>query len=145
MNNVSRLKDEVIKISRDDLPALYHVATLASGEAQKYYLLLVKINVALLSFGAISSAINVSANSALFNGIIANISAVLLIGSVVITSAIELAKFEKKWYDGRAIAESIKTITWRFILNAEPYNTLSNRDAEERFRRDLLSIKNNIN
>lgn len=51
----------------------------------------------------------------------------------LVTLLIELwllaGKPERNWYDGRALAESIKTLTWKYAVGAQPY-TLT-RTAEE--------------
>lgn len=33
-----------------------------------------------------------------------------------------LSRSDRNWYTGRAVAESIKTITWRYISKSEPFN-----------------------
>lgn len=132
-------QNDEFKLIRDDFPALYHTSTLESGNAQTTLLCFSKINIVLLSLGAIMSAINVSmlTNHSLVL-IITHGSTAMLISSIILTFAMELANYEKKWYDGRAIAESIKTLSWRFLMNTEPYKTEIN--PEERFRQDLHSI-----
>ncbi|WP_308122395.1 DUF4231 domain-containing protein [Streptomyces sp. TRM70350] len=46
----------------------------------------------------------------------------------LVTLLIELwllaTKPERNWYDGRALAESVKTLTWKYAVGAQPY-TLS--------------------
>lgn len=136
------MKTKSITVARDDLPAFYHTATLASGDAQKFLLLLIKLSIFSLSLGAIFSAINTSGALVQYQFIVAFASSISLTISICMTFAIELAKYEKRWYDGRAIAESVKTIAWRFMMNSEPYFSLNHKDAEERFRQDLFDIKN---
>lgn len=133
-------KDKAIKIEKSDLPALYHTATIASGNAQETFLLLIKASIFFLSLGAIFSAINITGFLIPYAQTISILIAVTLIISVAITVVIELAKYEKKWYDGRAIAESVKTLSWRFMMNAEPYYTLK-QESENRLRKDLTQIK----
>ncbi len=134
-------KDKInIEISRNDLPALYQTATIASSNAQKNYLISVIINICFLSLGAISSAINLEGTS--ISGIqyiFSFISAISLIISIFLTIYLDQSKFEKKWYDGRAIAESVKTISWRFMMNSRPYSSLK---AESLFLNHLNAIKN---
>lgn len=135
----SLLKD--IQIKRTDLPALYHTATLESGKAQKWLLRLTKLNIFFLTLGATLSAINIGIGGIVDNNqkfIIAYGSTTMLVLSTIITFAVEQMRYERKWYDGRAIAESIKTLAWRFMMNAEPYK--SEGKPEERFRNDLYAI-----
>lgn len=131
----------VSKIQRDDLPALYHTATEASGEAQGKLLFFSKLNIILLSIGAMSSGINIgNINDPFWQSTLSFISAVTLLISIFITFYLDRSEFEKKWYEGRAIAESVKTIAWRFMMNSEPYR-LSSNEAEKRFLADLDGIR----
>lgn len=131
------LKD--VKLKRDDLPALYHTATLESGNAQNSLLRLTKLNLFFLTLGATLSAINISGISdPNYRYLISYGSTAMLIISIIITFAMEQAKYERKWYDGRAIAESIKTLAWRFMMNSEPYK--SEAKPNDRFRDDLYAV-----
>jgi hypothetical protein len=42
--------------------------------------------------------------------------------TLFISLLLALKRFDKLWYNGRAVAESVKTITWRYIMKAHPYN-----------------------
>lgn len=52
-------------------------------------------------------------------------------------------KPEKLWYESRALAEFINTLTWRFIMGAEPFHT--NEHAELNFIRSLNEVCENNN
>jgi hypothetical protein len=43
-------------------------------------------------------------------------------------------KFEKGWYEGRAVAESIKTLCWKFVTGARPFSI----DIDETEAQNLL-------
>lgn len=45
---------------------------------------------------------------------------------------------ERDWYDGRAVAESAKTLTWRYAVGGTPYPV--NKDVDGTFRRDIRSL-----
>ena len=50
-------------------------------------------------------------------------------------------KYEKNWYNGRAVAESIKTSTWRYSMRAAPFeNADSVHSTKSEFRNLLNSI-----
>lgn len=136
MTNVS-----LLKIERDDLPALYHTATEASGRAQGKLLFFTKLNIILLSVGALTSGFSI-ANIGIqyFHSVLSFISAITLLISIFITFYLERSEFEKKWYEGRAIAESVKTIAWRFMMNTDPYR-LGIVEAEKKFLVDLDAIR----
>ncbi|MCV5359976.1 DUF4231 domain-containing protein, partial [Escherichia coli] len=46
---------------------------------------------------------------------------------------------EKLWYGGRAVAESIKTITWRYVCRAEPFQG-DDQVARKDFHHTLKAI-----
>lgn len=49
------------------------------------------------------------------------LSALAFGGSVALTSLMVLRKAEDDWYDGRAVAESVKTLTWKYAVGGEPF------------------------
>jgi hypothetical protein len=108
-----------IKITRNDLPASYRVSSQASGIAQKQFLILTASNLGLLVIAAIVGSLAWNSNPEKI--ILATISAILLTISVFLTITIRLAKLEQMWYDGRAVAESIKTAAWRYMTGSDPY------------------------
>lgn len=73
---------------------------------------------------------------------LALISAVLMSISMFLTLYIRSRKFEQSWYDGRAIAESIKTRAWRFMTCSEPYTeNISEADAICLFLKTMEEVK----
>src|SRR5260221_3490932 len=126
-------KDKAIDIGREDLPGIYYSASDASGTAQNTFLLLIKINIGFLIILTMLSGINISVIGEKYRYLIPFASAILMLISIIITFATDLGKYEKKWYDGRAIAESLKSLSWKFMMKAEPFFGLSKEDAEAKF------------
>lgn len=61
--------------------------------------------------------------------------------SLVLTGAIRFARYEKDWYGGRAIAESVKTLAWRYMTCIEPYLIgLTAKQVDQKFADDLASV-----
>ncbi|MFL6108830.1 MAG: DUF4231 domain-containing protein [Marmoricola sp.] len=60
--------------------------------------------------------------------------------------AIELRRVkvrpERDWYDGRAVAESTKTLVWRYVAGGQPYPI--GADADEAFRRDVENLGTDV-
>src|SRR5262245_15128716 len=53
----------------------------------------------------------------------------------------DLLKLEQYWYRCRALAESVKTLTWRYIMRAAPFTDgASLQDARAEFRNQLNRI-----
>ena len=98
-----------------DYPALYHAADRASVVSQRRYLFAIKVYVLFTVIGALFSNYLASSTE---SGIIA----ALIFFALLALSIFQANKrFDKIWYNGRAVAESVKTRTWRFITRAEPY------------------------
>lgn len=112
----------------DAYPALYRAVDVASIRAQSRYYWSICIY-SLLLIGAAGTAVYglQDTNSAI-------IAALLIICSIFLTVYMVLQKDEDTWYRARAVAESIKTITWRFMMRANPY-----LDSE-----DVQAVKSNF-
>jgi hypothetical protein len=47
--------------------------------------------------------------------------AAILSAGIVLSLITRTTAFHKEWYGGRAIAESVKTLAWRYMMRAVPY------------------------
>ncbi|MFI5411437.1 DUF4231 domain-containing protein [Kaistia sp. UC242_56] len=100
----------------DEYPALYKAANELSRRSQNLYLNLLRAEYALLLSAAIlsidlsKSRIYYSAYALIF---------VLALGTLLFRSH---KKPEQDWYKGRALAESIKTSTWRYCMKSAPFS-----------------------
>jgi hypothetical protein len=48
--------------------------------------------------------------------------AVLLVAALVAKLANRLQRFDETWFDGRAVAETVKSATWRYVMEVRPYD-----------------------
>ena len=127
------------EIKDEDLPALYNAADKASTTAQARYIALFRLNLLLLVLGAVLTAVSFQSGSAKATSV--TIAGILFILSLLVAAAIGVKRYEKTWYGGRAIAESVKTLAWKYMTGAEPYEIpLTSREADERFARDLSAV-----
>lgn len=66
---------------------------------------------------------------------------VILLSSVGVLILQAHKRFDKFWYSARAVAESVKTRTWRFIMRAEPYlDTEHIEVVRKQFCNDLSEV-----
>lgn len=107
------------KLKSADLPNLYRSASVASAEAQREFFWSIGISLALL---ILTTLLSLVAYSTISFAII-QVSALLV--SLALTTYLLVMKPQRKWYAARALAESIKTIAWRFMVKAEPYKGAS--------------------
>jgi SMODS and SLOG-associating 2TM effector domain 1/SMODS and SLOG-associating 2TM effector domain 3 len=68
-------------------------------------------------------------------------SAVSLAVSLGFSIYLKILKPEQIWYGGRAVAESVKSMAWRYMMDADPYPVdLVPADAAQKFVAELKSI-----
>ena len=120
---------------RPDYPALYDSANEASIDSQRYYMTCMKWYIALSIFAALLS---VYIRESTLAGILA---AIAFFAILFLTIFQGIKRFDRTWYNGRAVAESVKTRTWRFIMRAEPYfDVESINSVKQEFCEDLKEI-----
>lgn len=103
-----------------DFPGLYQSADRASLDSQATYLRLFRWNLILLVVASAFALLGIhSRESAL-------ISAGLFLTTMFLSILLAYRQYDRTWYNGRAVAESVKTRAWRFMMRAEPYQNGSN-------------------
>ncbi len=115
-------------------PALYRAADAASAEAQNHLLWIHKLNAYLLAIAALTALIST------MTWWVAILSLLLFVGSLFLYIYGQHQDFQARWYKARALAESVKTATWRLTMAAEPF-TEGTQDANlEKFRKLLIEL-----
>lgn len=101
-------------MSDDDFPSLYLDANRTSIDTQNHFLLATKV---VIAGSLLTGGLGMIPDHA-----IVTIVQVLL-GLCVLTAACYLlfGKPQKIWYSTRALAESVKTISWRYVTRADPF------------------------
>lgn len=116
-------------------PALHHAADSASEEAQKNLLRLHRLNNILLIAAAFAAGTGESEAMAI-------LSCILFLGLLGLYIYGQHNDLQGKWYQARALAESIKTATWRFIMCADPFHGADEGVVTESFRKLLSELLN---
>lgn len=120
-NQIEELNsNKELSVTNDNLPALYRAADRTSVDAQKQYLLFVRINLVSLVLGSVISAFNII--NPLLRQASLILGAIIIAIGLILTIIITIKEFERKWYGGRAAAESIKSLTWLYMMCAEPFS-----------------------
>jgi hypothetical protein len=102
-------------MTSENYPALFRSADEASDRKQSLYLMLIRCEYLLLFVAAvISTELFESATFYLFYAFIFVLSICLLLARAMM-------KPEQDWYHCRALAESVKTLTWRYVMQAQPF------------------------
>lgn len=124
-----------IKLRDECLPALFVAADDASIAAQSSYYFALKSYLSLL---VIAALISFYYPTDLFGALS---SVILFLITLCILIWLKVQKPEDTWYNGRAVAESVKTRTWRWVMKAEPYdNDVPDEQIRKEFLSDLKSI-----
>ena len=107
-------------IKNRDYPNLYQSADQVSLSAQRRYLCLQKCHIGCLILGSVGAAIATIVPAVAVKWAYVVLAIILVIG-VVFTLVSRVLRKDKVWFDCRAIAESTKTATWRFMMKAAPF------------------------
>lgn len=130
---------QITPLEKADLPAAYRSASHAAIDSRRKYLALVWANLAFILFGSVVTSWAIQAESSRETLAIAGAIA-LGVGSLL-TMAIKVSDFDKDWFGARSIAESIKTLSWRYLTGAGPYNIgLTLQQADELFCAEVAHI-----
>ncbi|MCC5486556.1 DUF4231 domain-containing protein [Vibrio lentus] len=116
-------------------PSLYKVADAASLSAQKLHLRLTVLHAFLLILGTGMAVRSIPTKE------YSLLIALVFFAALGLSLFLGVMKYEKNWYNGRAVAESIKTSTWRYAMRAAPFeNAESVHSIKSEFRNMLNSI-----
>lgn len=125
----------------EQYPALFRNADAASARRQRSYFRLLFAQYALLLLASIITLSNFSKDGvpeiALYL-IFVTLASVLLLKSI-------LQAPEKEWYSARALAESIKTLTWRYMMGSDPFFLEKTHKSPEVMFTDYLTRLTELN
>lgn len=113
-------------------PDLYHAADRASGQGQSLHIRLMGGQLGALLIAGVLSIWDSQAT--------AIASAAAFAVAVLLWAMLQTMRPASKWFDGRAVAESIKSLTWKFAMRAPPFDAGTDDDAEARFRTEYHGI-----
>lgn len=126
------------KVHNTDLPALYRAASASSVQAQARHIVLARIELVLsmvvVFFGAISFT-DVSHRKTT-----AILAAVFMGLAFLATLSSRIFRLDKTWYNGRAVAETAKSLAWKYICVAEPFNCADKAQNDTKFTEELRTL-----
>lgn len=108
-------------------PAFYESADAASLEGQRHYIRALRIRLAGLLVATVGGGIVVSVGAVAVGGWVALVG-FLTAFLAEVWNAVE--KPDRAWYEGRAAAESAKTLAWRYAVKGESFDGDQDRDRE---------------
>jgi hypothetical protein len=120
-------------MQEQDFPALYRSADDLSLVSQTHFFRALKLNLILLVLAALLSI------TSLPHWSVAVFQLLALLGALSCSIYLFGRRPDRYWYAGRAVAESIKTITWRYVCRAEPFQC-DDCIAKSDFQRKLKAV-----
>jgi hypothetical protein len=123
-----------------DYPCSFKTSDETSLSCQKNHIVSSVIHFGLLIFAALFSSFVFDVNNNLYRifawGIIISLFLALTLKLVM-----KIIGWDKQWYDSRAIAESMKTVTWRYVTGANPFGLEHKQDEiDKKFIEEVDSI-----
>lgn len=116
-----------------DFPALYLSANDLSLTSQKNFFFALKSHLILLVIAAVLSVVSIP------HWLVPTLQVICLLGALFCSVYLFSKRPDRHWYSGRAVAESIKTITWRYISRAEPFQ-FDDSLARSEFQQKLKAV-----
>ncbi|MEU7083780.1 DUF4231 domain-containing protein [Streptomyces achromogenes] len=124
-------------LTDEELPEPFASADAASRSGQLVYLRGTRLRLIFAVLSAVLAVVSFKVGRGW------DVAALLVAFAFVATLLVEIwmlaGKPERKWYDGRALAESTKTLAWRYAVAADPF-TLS-RTVEESSRHFIREVE----
>lgn len=120
-------------MQEQDFPALYRSADALALASQQHFFRALIVHLVTLVVAAILSMISIS------HWFVATLQLIALLLALACSIYLFSMRPDRLWYAGRAVAESIKTITWRYVCRAEPFQG-DDVKARSDFRRTLKEI-----
>ena len=115
-----------------DFPASYIAADAASLDGQRRFITSTRIQLILLVIASAAGAFSWRVNRT-WDGA-ALLAGVAFLAAAVLRTILIRGRPHRAWYDGRAAAESIKTLAWKYSVAGDPFLS-TNEDSDDVFRR----------
>ncbi|MEV8437936.1 DUF4231 domain-containing protein [Actinosynnema sp. NPDC051121] len=118
-------------LTDDGLPGLFHVADAMSLRGQRDYLIALRARLALAVLAAVCGVFAVKVGRI---DVAAVGTGIALLVMLLVEQHFRGSSPETRWYDGRALAESAKSMGWRFAVGGSPFPLGEDeREVELRF------------
>jgi conflict system pore-forming effector with SLATT domain len=123
-----------------DMPEVFRAADAGSVSAQTRFLRATRVQLVALALGATLATV-VWRRAGSSTDLAAVAAAVAFGVAAVLRAATARSKPERTWYDGRAVAESAKTLAWRYAAGGAPFGVdLPDREADAALVTRLLEL-----
>jgi hypothetical protein len=128
-----------LRFRDEDLPALFRAADRGSLEGQRFF----RRGTAAILWGALAAAVCGSIGGPAP----AAVAAIAFIVSLVVQVELARRRPEEEWYDGRAVAESVKSLAWQYAVAGGRYgseNFSSGRESDVALTAELRELLSDV-
>lgn len=124
-----------------ELPPLYQAADDSSGTAQRWFLNATRVRLVAL-VGAATFGLFVWRRESSPTDWAGVLVAICFLAALFVEAYLLKSAPERTWYEGRAAAESVKTLSWRYSVGGEPFDigSRSDKDTDQLFLSQLDSV-----
>lgn len=122
-----------------DFPDLQQAANRASGSGQRWHLSLAGVELAGVVSAAVFGAAGLISTGATRSSV-AVLTVLALLTAMLANLLSQQRRHDKDWFDGRAVAESVKTSSWRYMMHVPPYD--DDATCNRIFVQQLVAILN---
>ena len=130
-----------VSVSESDLPQLFVAADRASTKGQTAFLRGTRARL-LLVVGAAACGVGQWRVGAGHDDLLGLLGVVLFVMAALVEGYLWKLRPERDWYDGRALAESVKTLAWKYAVGGDPFPaSMNEREAGNTFTRLLQDLR----
>ncbi len=126
-------------LTPDDYPALYRAADARSLAGQAHYLRATRLRLALVVLAATAGAMAATVDGW---SRIAWLGAAAFLGAAFVEMYLRVTRPDRLWYDGRAAAESAKSLAWRYAVGGDAFPEELGQAADDGLLAQLHSVIN---
>ncbi len=130
-------------LQKGDFPLIQQAAGANSQEGQQRYFRDTRRNLIMLIVATVAGAFTLRRGTTDWAGVIATIA---FLGALYTRLNLLTGRPERTWYDGRAAAESAKTLAWRYAVGGKPFGikTCPSQQADALLLTRLSDILTNL-
>lgn len=131
-------KTMTVSLRSQEYPEIYNESDSCAIDNQKRYFRLFRLKIGLLI--AVSVITSLSTSNVPGFASLGLVIAIVLLALMFLTAITELRRFDRIWFSGRAIAETVKKETWLFMMKAKPYDCPDFESAVRIFLHNLRKV-----
>lgn len=123
-------------------PSLYVAADTSSLEGQRHFLLATRLRLHSLVVAAVGGGFSATVGRFDLFGVAGFVALTVALATEIYVLS---ARPDRLWYEGRAAAESVKTLAWRYMVGGEPFSvSLPDDEADQAFLARLGEILHDL-